>query len=475
MQTTNPAGSRHFNLPLRSSERRLLLLAVDLLLANVAVLLSLWLWTWRDPARQFSYEFVRSEAYWFVVLAGLWFIVVYVHELYDAHVAHSLGSSAAALTRGSLLLWLAYLVAYFFAPRQLLPRGVVLYFCVIAFVLVGLWRAAYVFLARAAFRIPTLVVGAGWAGRTIVQTIAESAGSEYELVGYVDDDPAKRGQVVEGLQVIGTSDELLALVRDRGIAQVILAITYELKGGLLARLLDCLELGAVVVPMPVVYERLTGRVPVEHVGDNWYVALPTEPPGIHGLYPFAKRLSDIVLAGAGLVFLCLALPFIAAAIYLDSPGPILYAQERVGKGGRLFRMYKFRSMIPDAEDNGAVWAQPNDARITTVGRLLRKTHVDEFPQFLNILRGEMSVVGPRPERPEFVEELQREIPFYRVRHAVRPGMGGWGLIRQGYAASREDALVRLQYDLYYVKHQSMLLDALILLRTIVDTLTLGGR
>jgi lipopolysaccharide/colanic/teichoic acid biosynthesis glycosyltransferase len=138
-------------------------------------------------------------------------------------------------------------------------------------------------------------------------------------------------------------------------------------------------------------------------------------------------------------------------------------------------MYKFRSMIPDAEDNGAVWAQPNDARITTVGRLLRKTHVDEFPQFLNILRGEMSVVGPRPERPEFVEELQREIPFYRVRHAVRPGMGGWGLIRQGYAASREDALVRLQYDLYYVKHQSMLLDALILLRTIVDTLTLGGR
>ncbi len=373
------------------------------------------------------------------------------------------------------MLWLVYLFAYFFAPRQLLPRGLVLYFCVIVCVLVGLWRAAYVPVARAAFRIPTLVVGAGWAGQTIVQTIFEAADAEYELVGYVDDDPAKLGRVVEGLQVIGTSDELLSLVRVHGIAQVILAITHELKGDLQARLLDCLELGVAVVPMPVIYERITGRVPVEHVGDNWYVALPTEPPGIRGLYPFAKRLSDIVLAGAGLVFLCLALPFIAPAIYLDSPGPILYTQERVGKGGRLFRMHKFRSMIPDAEDGEAQWAQPNDARITTVGRLLRKTHVDEFPQFLNVLRGEMSVVGPRPERPEFVEELQREIPFYRVRHAVRPGMGGWGLIRQGYAASREDALVRLQYDLYYVKHQSLVLDALILLRTIIDTLTLSGR
>jgi len=188
-----------------------------------------------------------------------------------------------------------------------------------------------------------------------------------------------------------------------------------------------------------------------------------------------KRAMDVVLAGLGLILLGLATPFIALAVYLDSPGPIFYTQARVGKGGRIFRAYKFRSMVPNAELGQAVWAERADSRVTRVGRILRKTHVDEFPQFVNILRGEMSAVGPRPERPEFVEELTREIPFYRVRHAVKPGMAGWGLVKQGYGASREDALLKLQYDLYYIKHQSLWLDIIILLKTIADTLTLGGR
>lgn len=134
-----------------------------------------------------------------------------------------------------------------------------------------------------------------------------------------------------------------------------------------------------------------------------------------------------------------------------------------------------RSKVSDAEKGNAVWAEKKDPRVTRVGRLLRKTHVDEFPQFLNILKGEMSAVGPRPERPEFVEELVREIPFYRVRHAVKPGMAGWGLVKQGYGATKEDALVKLRYDLYYIKHQSLWLDLIILLKTIIDTLTFRGR
>jgi len=171
----------------------------------------------------------------------------------------------------------------------------------------------------------------------------------------------------------------------------------------------------------------------------------------------------------------LATPFIALAIYLDSSGPIFYTQERIGRGGKMFRVYKFRSMIIEAEKKGAVWATEGDSRITRVGKFLRKTHVDEFPQFLNILKGEMSAVGPRPERPEFVKELAQEIPFYRVRHAVKPGMAGWGLVNQGYGSSKEDALIKLQYDLYYIKHQSLWLDVVILLKTILDTLSFGGR
>ena len=184
---------------------------------------------------------------------------------------------------------------------------------------------------------------------------------------------------------------------------------------------------------------------------------------------------DLILASLGMLVLAVLFPLIALAIYLDSPGPIFYTQERVGKGGRVFRIYKFRSMVPDAEKGRAVWAQENDPRVTRVGRILRRTHLDEFPQFWNILKGEMSAVGPRPERPEFVEELAREIPFYRVRHAVKPGMAGWALVKYGYASSKEDALIRLQYDLYYIKHWSPWLDLVILCKTVVDTLTFRGR
>ena len=239
--------------------------------------------------------------------------------------------------------------------------------------------------------------------------------------------------------------------------------------------MDCLELDVEIVPMPLLYEQLTGRVPVEHVGDNWYVSMPVNHSGTGTLWPLVKRVMDVALASIGLVLLTVATPFIAAAIYLDSPGPIFYTQERVGKGGRRFRAYKFRSMVPDAETGEAVWAAKGDKRITRVGRLLRKTHVDELPQFVNILKGEMSAVGPRPERPEFVEELAREVPFYRVRHAVRPGMAGWALVKHGYGGSREATLLKLQYDLYYVKHQSLWLDIVVLLKTLVDSLSLRGR
>jgi lipopolysaccharide/colanic/teichoic acid biosynthesis glycosyltransferase len=184
---------------------------------------------------------------------------------------------------------------------------------------------------------------------------------------------------------------------------------------------------------------------------------------------------DITLASLGLLLLAFTTPFIALAIYLDSPGSIFYSQERVGKRGQVFRAYKFRSMVPDAEKDGVAWAEENDRRITRVGRLLRKTHVDEFPQFLNILRGQMSAVGPRPERPEFVAELAGEIPFFRVRHAVRPGMAGWALVKHGYGGTREDTLLKLQYDLYYIKHQSLWLDVVILLKTLVESFALRGR
>ena len=256
---------------------------------------------------------------------------------------------------------------------------------------------------------------------------------------------------------------------------IVLAVTQDVSGELYQYLSDSMQYGIEILPMPVLYEQLTGKVPVEHIGDHWSVSMPLEHPGTSVIWHATKRIFDIIWSLIGLVFLGLMFPFITIAILLDSPGPILYKQVRLGRNGKLYNLYKFRSMVADAEKGQAVWAKKDDPRTTRVGRFLRRTHIDEFPQFINILKGEMSVVGPRPERPEFVEKLNQRIPFYRVRLAVKPGMAGWGLIHQGYGSSEDAALEKLQYDLYYIKHQSLWLDLYVLGRTIIDAITLGGR
>jgi len=308
-----------------------------------------------------------------------------------------------------------------------------------------------------------------------VQAIRDNLASEYQLVGYIDDDPAKQGQTIEGLPIIGTGRDLVSLVKAKNISEVIFAITDDIHSTLLQALMDCQEQGVQITLMPLLYEEITGKVPVEHLGGQWPVALPMDHASTGSFFPILKRAIDVIVSGTGIVILGFIFPFVALAIYIDSPGPIFYAQERVGKGGRIFRLIKFRSMIPNAEEDVALWAGERDARVTRVGRFLRAPHIDELPQFINIFRGEMSIVGPRPERPQFVAELEKEIPFYRLRHSVKPGMAGWALVKCGYGSSVEDALIKLEYDLYYINHQSIYLDFLILLKTIGDMLTLGGR
>ncbi|RYE18053.1 MAG: sugar transferase, partial [Sphingobacteriaceae bacterium] len=205
------------------------------------------------------------------------------------------------------------------------------------------------------------------------------------------------------------------------------------------------------------------------------VAMPIVQKPTHRFYLVLQRGFDILGALVGCVLLALVIPWVWLANCIGSPGPLFYCQERVGKGGRPFQIVKFRSMRTDAEKFGAVWAQENDPRITPVGRLLRGSRLDEMPQFWNILRGDMSLIGPRPERPHFVSQLTREIPFYRVRHAVKPGLTGWAQVRYRYGASVEDSLVKLQYDLFYIKRQSLLLDAEVVFKTIPIILGFKGR
>jgi len=458
-------------IPLPLSERKLLLGALDVLAVNSALLLVAWL-RLGEPA---SWRVFALHPVWFILLTVLWSLFAVSLDAYNLRTASNPRASSWQVVQAASLTWLVYV----FIPYVTPPLTFALFPCLML-ILLALGRSLYaVVIVQPTFRRSTLVIGAGWAGHTIAEALANNGHPCYEIVGFVDDDPTKQGFAPHASRfthpVLGNRDALPDLIAQHRVKTLILAITHEISGELLQVLMDCLELGVEIIPMPVLYEQLTGRVPVDHVGENWYVAMPIHHPGTGALWPVVKRVMDIVLASLGLLCLGLALPLIAAAIYLDSPGPIFYTQPRVGKGGRLFNLFKFRSMVPDAEKDKAIWAERDDSRVTRVGRWLRRTHVDEFPQFLNILKGEMSAVGPRPERPEFVEELAKEIPFYRVRHSVKPGMAGWGLVKQGYGSSKRDALLKLQYDLYYIKHQSAWPDIVILLRTIVDTLTLRGR
>ncbi len=464
-------------LPLQISERKTLLVFVDLLLVSAATLLSLWLWTLRDPFRPFSREFILSQAHWFLSLTALWLLLASVNDFYDLKVADAFLSSASTLLRITAFMLLVYLLIYFFSPRDSLPRLFILFYAVLCFILLALWRSGYaLFLGRQPFQRRAIIVGAGASGQAIAQTIRENLAPNYQLVGYIDDDPAKQGQVVEGLPVVGTRRDLVFLVKAQNVSEVILAVTYNLHLDLFRALIDCQEQGVQITLMPLLYEEITGKVPVEHIGDSWAVALPLDHPSTGGFFPLFKRAVDLSITAIGLTVFAILLPLVALALYVDSPGPMFYTQERVGKGRKTFRLIKFRSMIPNAEREGeAVWAKKGDPRITRVGRFLRLTRLDELPQFINVLKGEMSIVGPRPERPEFVAELEERIPFYRVRHSVRPGMAGWGLVKYGYADSIEDALEKVQYDLYYIKHQSIYLDLLILLKTVGQMLALKGR
>jgi lipopolysaccharide/colanic/teichoic acid biosynthesis glycosyltransferase len=291
-------------------------------------------------------------------------------------------------------------------------------------------RLAYARLFVQPFHQRALIVGAGSAGRTLATALRAAPddanpfrGTGYSLVGFIDDDRARCGDCVEGLPVLGGRESLLAAVETLRVDKVILAITHRhaIHDDLFDALLLCRERGLRVVTMATVYEHLTGRVPIDHVGRDLHMVVPMDEDAGERAYLFLKRLADLTAAGVGLATLLPLALLLALVNACSSPGPLFYHQRRVGRGGMVFEMLKFRSMRVDAErGTGAVWARAGDDRITWAGRWLRRTRLDELPQCWNILRGDMSLVGPRPERPEFVEDLARTIPFYRARHAVRP-------------------------------------------------------
>jgi exopolysaccharide biosynthesis polyprenyl glycosylphosphotransferase len=337
-----------------------------------------------------------------------------------------------------------------------------------------IWRFLFAEVMRSPrFSRRAVIVGVNAAGETVAKELQSTKRSSISILGYIDESTEERSYQ-SGLSILGDRSALHYLVYKNMIDMIIIALAYGTNPELYKEATDAVQLGISVFPMAVVYENSTGRIPVEHVGDQWYVALQSEHI-LSTLYLAWKKVLDLVCGVFGLLVLGLVLPVIAPLIYLDSPGPIFYSQERVGFRGKAFRIYKFRTMRPDAEREGrAIWAAASDERVTRVGRFLRATHIDELPQLFNILRGDMSLIGPRPERAEFISELEKTIPFYGYRLAVKPGLTGWAQVKYRYGRTGNDALIKLQYDLYYVKRQSFMLDLFIILKTVAEVLSLRG-
>ena len=342
-------------------------------------------------------------------------------------------------------------------------------------IFLSIWRTIYaVFLGMGHVSQRVVIVGAGVTGAILAEAFGHYP--HYQAIGFIDDNPQLHGKVCQNIPILGDRHNLLQEIERHQVDEIVLAISSPIDRELLQLLANFHERGIAITPMPVLYEKLTGKVAVEHIGSQWYSDLPLKKNPFDTFNRIGKRCLDLICGVAIGLILAVVFLFVAIAIKLDSPGAIFYKQERVGQYGAKFTVYKFRSMVQNAERNGkAQWAVKGDARITKVGNFIRKTRLDELPQVLNVLRGEMSMVGPRPERYAFIKELQQQIPFYRTRLAVKPGLTGWAQINYGYGSTIEDALIKLQYDLYYLKHWSPWLDFKILLRTFSVVLKMKGQ
>ncbi|MBM3153337.1 MAG: sugar transferase [Chloroflexi bacterium] len=462
---------------IRPREAFTLLLLGDLFAGIAALLPALYIWGTGDEwLGEFSLDFLQARVpLWFYLLPLLWVMMLF--EIYDTNHARDWRKTLQGIAIATLAGALIYAVIYLISPKGSLPRTGVGVFLACAASLTTAWRIVYIRIFTApAFTRRVLIVGAGVSGNSLAEVYKGLRPPPFHLVGFIDDDPSKIGSLLAGFPVIAGSNKLLETAASEKISDLVIAIGGELRGETFQTILDARERGVEVTPMPSMYEELLGRVPIHHLESDWIIRSFVMEARVNRFYEVAKRLMDILGALLGLVLMVLSFPLIALVILVDSGRPIFYTQVRSGKGARLYDILKFRTMRQDAEADGkARVTQKKDERITRAGSFLRRTHLDELPQFWNVLRGEMSLVGPRAERPELITEYERQIPFYRARLLVKPGITGLAQIKYSYFSTVEETSMKLEYDLYYIKHRNLGLDLVILLRTVGQVIGLKGR
>jgi exopolysaccharide biosynthesis polyprenyl glycosylphosphotransferase len=458
------AASRSRSLVL--GERKLLLFVTDLGGTTIGLLAAVGYLGQLQPERPWIS--------WTLLLAAVWIVCSAAFDAYDLRACSRAARAVLAGYRPLLATFVIYLAIPYATPPLLNSRLAVLIWFMSSLMLVGAGRFAYArMLTRPQFQRRAIVVGDPTAADELARALTAEAATDYTLLGWVPT-AGGEGAIPSLLRPLADEADLVTLVRALDASEVIIAGQGAVPADLGGAIVDLYNGGVEVTQMADLYEQLVGRIPVAHVPDHWYAVLPRRAGGGRA-YDLLRRGLDVVVAG---VFLMLALPIlllVAAAIALDGQGPILYRQQRLGHLGHTFDIWKFRTMRVGAEREGdEVWAVRSDPRRTRVGRVLRPTRLDELPQLWNVFVGDMTLIGPRPERPGFTRSLQEQIPFYRSRLLVKPGVTGWAQVKARYASNIDDSLEKLQYDLYYVKHRSPYLDLVIALKSIGVLLRASG-
>lgn len=452
------------------SERKILLRIFDV----ISVFLSL---TFVSSTFQFDYFDISSTNYYWTIVLGLYLqIIGSVFEMYNLQVASNQFQTIKSIILTTSTTVLFYLLTPLYTPVLPSNRLQILIFFFAIFVALFIWRMIYVrFFASNRFVKKVILICDKDQAEELINGLI-SVDPHYRVLGFVNSDSNSENN--DNLKINSIPiDKLDKFVKQNSVSEIVVASqkTDGITVDLYNKLINLLENGYIIREYTQVYESITHRIPVQYVSRDFYRFFPFSRSNQNHLYLLVVRILEVLISLIGLSVGLLLLPMIILGNLLGNRGNLFYTQKRVGKNGKVFKIVKFRTMIKNAEKNGAVFATTNDARITPFGKFLRKSRLDEFPQFINILKGDMAVIGPRPERPVFVKEIADVMPFYETRHVVKPGLTGWAQVNYSYGATIDDSLIKLQYDLYYIKHRSLFLDFNIIFKTLSTVLFYRGQ
>ncbi|TNJ45747.1 sugar transferase [Tamlana fucoidanivorans] len=462
-----PKSNIHFNI----SERKVLLRLFDI----ISVLLVLF---FVGNTFEFGYfQITKDKWRWvFVLILYIW-VFGTIFEMYDLQKSSKIERISTSIVFTVSTTVLFYLLTPYFTPTLPYNRLQILYFYFAILTALMLWRIAYItFIVSPRFYKSVLVIGETSNMETILEAF-KKADPNYKIVGFVNCDNRLQGTYKTTDVPEYSIKQIEEVIEKQGISEIVIASynSDSITSEIYYTLLRLLEKGFPINEYTQVYEDMTLSVPVQFVGKDFYRYFPFSRSNQNRLYRFFHRLFDIVFSFLGILIGLMFVPFVVLGNLIGNRGPLLYSQERVGKNGKIFKIIKYRTMIVDAEKSGAVWSTKGDVRITPFGKFLRHSRFDEVPQFINVLKGDMSLIGPRPERPYFVKELSKMLPFYETRHMVKPGLTGWAQVKTRYGSSVDDSLLKLQYDLFYIKHRGFMLDLNIIIKTLSTIIFFRGQ